>query len=1060
MVFRGVYRFFQGARRFLPGVCLLAATVLLLGSGLAPTPCSAAPESPWWHLEAIARPGSSSAAAGEAEIALTAINLGDAPAGGPNGPISLTDTLPQGVTALDVSGVAGPALAEAGEVDCVLQTVRSVSCAFDGSLVPYDEIEIRIRVELTSGGAWTTEENRMAVTGGGAPPAALERKLLGPAVPDQLGIEEFELRPEEEGGAVAIRAGSHPFQVTAAFSLAQTADALPTALPKDLRLRFPPGLVADVGSVPACPLARFHEGSCSAASAVGVGTFAVNDPTLLGVTRVAEPIFNLEPALGEPARFGSLPLGLPVIINSSILADDYSVELTIGNISQVAGFLGATVTLWGVPGNPRHDDSRGLECLMAAQRVGTSCLRLEDPDPRAMLTMPTSCNDPPLQSSIEVAPWVDSLRPVVANQAFPQITGCENVPFQASAEAVASSVSAASPSGFELRLVAPGSGLRNPTGIGESALQKVEVTLPEGVTINPAAATGLSSCGERAYELESSRSDGGCPDASKVGTVTIEGPLFAGPLTGSAYLGGEEGARFDGSVDLYLVARNPSRGILVKLRAELRLDPRSGRVTVVADQLPQLPLSSLRLNFPPGPRALLATPPRCGTSAVENVLTPYSVPGASVRTFSPLTISRGSEGGPCPGRDLPFHPRLEAGTLNNAAARYSPLYVRISRSDSESGLAGVSLVLPPGLSARIAGVATCSSDAIVAAAARTGAAEAAAPSCPSAAAVGRSLVSAGVGPVPTDVPGRLYLAGPDDGAPLSLAAVTPALVGPLDLGTIVRRFPLRVDLRTGQLRVEAQGNQRLPSMIDGFALHLRDLRLYFDRTAFTLNPSSCEPMAIRGLAYGSEGEVAPLAERFQAAGCRGLRFRPSASLRLSGALGRNGHPALHATIRPGAQRTSIAAAGFTLPPGELLDFHNVDDLCSRQLAPRRCPIAARLGYVRLSSPLLADPLRGPVYLREPSHGLPDLLADLRSEQVQIVLRGSVTAPRGRLRVRFGGIPDLPLSRADVVLPGGKAQGIIVNSESLCGRRLHVAAALNAHNGRARGLRLPLDLSGC
>lgn len=987
---------------------------------------------------------------------MTAINLGDAPAGGAGQPISLTDTLPQGVTALEVSGVAGSPLADAGEVDCILQTVRSVSCIYEASLAPYDQIEVRIRVELAPEGLWAAEENRMAVTGGGAPPAALDRKLFGPADPDQLGIEEFELRPEEEGGATTTRAGSHPFQVTAAFSLAQTADAMPTALPKDLRLRLPPGLVADAGSVLACPLPSFHESGCSPASVVGVGTFAVNEPAQFGVTRLVAPIFNLEPAPGQPARFGSLPLGLPVIINSSLRSDDYSAELAIGNISQIAGFLGATVTLWGVPGDPRQDDSRGLDCLMANRGVDEfSCPRLEDPDPRAMLTMPTSCDDPPPQSSIVVAPWVDPLRPVTMSRAFPQVSGCEGVPFQPGAEPTTSSTVASSSSGFELRLDMPGIGLRSPEGIGESALRSVEVSLPEGVTINPSAANGLSSCSDSDYASESIRSHG-CPDASKLGTVAIESPIFAGPLTGSAYLGSAGGERFDGSLDLLLVARNQSRGLLVKLRAQLRLDPRTGRVAVLADRLPQLPLSSLRLTFPPGPRALLATPSRCGTSSIETVLTPYSSPAAAIPTFSPFAVTSGSGGAPCPGADLPFHPHLEAGTLNNAATRYSPLYVRVTRTDGEGGLAGLSLALPAGLSARLAGLETCASAALAAAAAKTAAAEAAAPSCPPGAVIGRTLVGVGVGPVLSEVRGRLYLADPYQGAPFSLAAVIPARLGPLDLGTIVRRFPVDVDPRTGRLRVELGEGGRLPATIDGIALHLRDLRLYFDRDRFIVNPSSCEPAAIRGHAHALDGQAASLAERFQAADCAPLPFRPSLSLRLTGALGRNGHPGLRATIRSGGREAHLAAVRFTLPPGQLLDFHHLRALCARALPARRCPAGSRLGHAQLLSPLLDQPLRGPIYLRRPVRGLPDLVADLRSGGIRIVLEGHTAAASGRLRISFPSLPDLPLSRGSIVLQGGR-RGLLANSENLCRHPRRAEASLISHSGRNRWSRPRLRL---
>ena len=42
----------------------------------------------------------------------------------------------------------------------------------------------------------------------------------------------------------------------------------------------------------------------------------------------------------------------------------------------------------------------------------------------------------------------------------------------------------------------------------------------------------------------------------------------------------------------------------------------------------------------------------------------------------------------------------------------------------------------------------------------------------------------------TYVKGSLYLAGPLDGAPLSVVAIVPAVAGPFDVGTVVTREAL------------------------------------------------------------------------------------------------------------------------------------------------------------------------------------------------------------------------------------------------------------------------------
>ena len=94
------------------------------------------------------------------------------------------------------------------------------------------------------------------------------------------------------------------------------------------------------------------------------------------------------------------------------------------------------------------------------------------------------------------------------------------------------------------------------------------------------------------------------------------------------------------------------------------------------------------------------------------------------------------------------------------------------------------------------------------------------------------------------VPGKIYLAGPFHGAPFSLVSVTSAVVGPFDLGTVVLRFGLEIDPYTAQVSVTPTSREPIPTIIDGIVTHVRDIRVYIDRPQFTLNPTSCNPLAI------------------------------------------------------------------------------------------------------------------------------------------------------------------------------------------------------------------------
>ena len=59
----------------------------------------------------------------------------------------------------------------------------------------------------------------------------------------------------------------------------------------------------------------------------------------------------------------------------------------------------------------------------------------------------------------------------------------------------------------------------------------MSLTLPAGTALSAAAANGLPGCTDAQFAASS------CPDASKVGTVSIKSPLIPDPLTGSVWIG-------------------------------------------------------------------------------------------------------------------------------------------------------------------------------------------------------------------------------------------------------------------------------------------------------------------------------------------------------------------------------------------------------------------------------------------------------------------------------------------------------------------------------------------
>ena len=158
-----------------------------------------------------------------------------------------------------------------------------------------------------------------------------------------------------------------------------------------------------------------------------------------------------------------------------------------------------------------------------------------------------------------------------------------------------------------------------------------------------------------------------------------------------------------------MVLKIPDRGIIVKLPAKVETDPNTGRLVTTFDELPQLPVAALQTALPRR-RQGAAGQPAARAAATRRIdsFTPWSDPKPVLTTTSEFQITSGIGGGPCPsGGAAPFAPGFVAGTLNNSAASYSPMNMRVSRNDGEQEITRFSSQLPLGLSAKLAGVPFC-----------------------------------------------------------------------------------------------------------------------------------------------------------------------------------------------------------------------------------------------------------------------------------------------------------------------------------------------------------------
>ena len=1079
---------------------VLCAVVLAVLTGASSAlAASGSTTSPWWHLTSSSsptelRPGS------EGKVLLTATNLGDTSTDGQTGdPIVIVDTLPSGLRPVSIQATAdnfeyGTPGFE-GPVTCALS---SLTCTFAGKVPPYDQIEITIDVAVEEG-VLPELLNRVAVTGGGARNASIARSIPAGDRDTPFGIAVNELTPEGEDGLPATQAGSHPFQITDTLMFSsQIGDTeegrktpTPVGLPKDINVELPPGLVGNPTPFVRCTLSQFLDNSrggandCSPEAAIGVAAVITFEPHA-GPLRFIVPIFNLEPSSGEPARFGFyVPLSkTPVLLDTSVRSgagEDYGITVSSLNTTQIAALAVSQVTFWGVPGDPRHDAARGWGCLDAtlpnAEQSGLPCQPLGEQHTPSLLTLPTSCDGSALQSSTVFDSWSqpDTSLTAPVTAAMPTLDGCNRLSFDPGFSVEPTTDRASAPSGLNVNIDFHDEGLTSGEGLAESHLNKAVVTLPEGFTINPSAGVGLGGCTPADYARETvdTPAGAGCPNDSKLGTVEIETPLLRQKIAGSLFIAqpydnpfSEPGHPGGSLVALYVVLKNPETGVLVKLAGKVVPNPATGQLVTVFEDNPQLPFSHFNFHFREGQQAPLVSPPTCGTYTTRAELAPWSDPLAPVTDSSSFTIGRGYEGGACPSGGVPpFDPGIVAGSANNNAGAFSSFYLRLTRTDADQAISAFTTELPEGLTGDLSGVPFCPEADVELARSKTGAQEEAQPSCPAASQIGHTLVGTGVGAVLAYVPGKVYLAGPFRGDPFSLVSVTSAVVGPFDLGTVVLRFGLTIDPYTAKVSVDPSSSEPIPTIIDGIVTHVRDIRVYIDRAKFTLNPTSCNPLAIGSTLTSDRGQARTVTSPFQASNCQALGFKPIFKVSTSGRTSRTRGASLHVKLSyPVGAQANIAKVKVDLPkqlPSRLTTLQKACTAAQFDTNPAGCPAASIVGHAKAITPLIPVPLEGPAYFV--SHGgeaFPDLVIVLQGYGVTIDLVGSTFINKaGITSSTFKTVPDQPVGSFELTLPQGKFSALAANGD-LCKAKLKMPTEFAAQNGAVVHQSTTMTVTGC
>ena len=1031
---------------------------------------------------------------GKGTIVLDVFNVGEEAS---SGPVTVTDTLPAGVTATDAGGllsVPNPlAIIDHGQWSCAgngaggavagasVVTCTSLFGEFDGGggtptidYPFYAHLQPMVAIAVEAGGEASGLVNRASIAGGGAlAPASTQDPIVISSKAPPFAFEGWDGWSSNADGTLDTQAGSHPYETTFVYDLPTKSVGGETLVPaggepRDLEVRLPPGLVVNPLAVPQCSDEQFTAERCPATSQVGVIETAIAGAFTLGF-----PIYNLVPPSGLPAQFGFEIEGIRTFLNGALRSgSDYGLNANIERVPE-KGVVEAITTLWNVASDPSHNRWRGGQvggCSREQEQEPLwKCGSVGPPLTQPFLTLSTKCGAVP-PTGIHADTWLSAN--ITADAQFDfhdssentsQITGCEHLSFEPVLGIVPDTARVDTPAGVSVDVRPQLAGFEEAEGLSSSDIKDATVTLPEGLVVNPGQAAGLQVCGEAEDGLttqaekekgEENNGPASCPAASRIGSTVLKTPLVEGAeerqLEGGVYL------LPSNPPDIRLLLAASGDGVNVKLVGTGHLDGATGRVTATFADTPQAPVSDVKLSFNGGAHATLITPRTCGTFAASSDFTPWSTPSIPDATPSAqFTLSEGIGGGGCPGV-APFAPSMVAGMTNNQAGGFSSLSATFSRGDAEQDASSISVKTPPGLLAMIGSVERCPEP------------QAAQGTCGAGSLIGHTTVAVGAGPDPFVVQGgRVYLTGPYKGAPFGLTVVVPAVAGPFDLGNVVVRAAIYIDPHSAQPTIVSDP---LPSILDGVPLQLKTVNVTIDRERFMFNPTNCEPLAATGTITSTQGTQAPVSTRFQAADCTALAFKPSFKVSTQAKTSKKNGASLTVKVGyPKGAEANIRSVAVTLPkqlPSRLTTIQQACPGATFAANPASCPVGSVIGTALASTPVLASAVTGPVYLV--SHGgaaFPDLVLILQGEGITLDLVGSINIKKGVTSSTFASVPDAPISSFQLKLPEGPHSGLaaVVSAKAkgnLCGQSLVMPTTITGQNGAQIKQNTKIAVTGC
>ncbi len=898
--------------------------------------------------------------------------------------------------------------------------------------------------------------------------------------------------PKEPSLAEAREAGytqaaGHPAVGITAFKIntvGKFPEEAPTGLVTHVRTDVAPGVSTNPEAVEQCSFKDFGEeipvlkGSglypaptCGKNSEIGENKVVVylgpQPPPVPSDFPLAGKVYNLEQPQGLASDFG-VALPLPTLLTGAKLEKKFAelgnplgepLEKELEAAQYYAHTLIEGNVEWGGNYHDYYEIKVSPELPLIASRlslkgdIGTT-------GHGGFITNPSNCAGPGPHTTNTV-----TLKSSVGEEGARNYTapigpeGCNGlppfalVPFAPMFSVTPETTQSDKPTGVTADLALPHD--PSPTGIDSSQLKNATIVLPEGMTLNPSAATGLKSCAAAEFGI-GTRNPITCPSDSRLGTVSLNVPDLpeteSGLLTGNIYLGGTEPITGGSNpaqpeYTIYVAAETKRYGVLVRLQGTVKPNPATGRVTTEFNDNPEQPFSNITLEFKGGALAPIANPLTCGTATTNASFAPYTGnPAALSPLVEPFTVDSNGSGGVCTS-PLPFSLGQSTESLPTTGGAPTSFMFNLRRADGQQYLSHVTTALPLGLVGKIPAVSQCPEP------------QASQGACSAESRIGTVTTTVGAGSAPVQFSGPAYLTGPYAGAPYGIVTVVPATVGPFSLGNVVVRSKIEVNPHTSQVTVSSE----VPTIFKGIPLRMKTLSLAINAQGYLLNPTNCAAQTTATTLTSSGGASQSLSTPFQATNCSALAFAPKFGASTTAKTSRANGASLVTNVNVPTGGANFKSVLVTVPkqlPSRLSTLKNACLEATFNSNPSLCPANSKVGTARIKTPVLPGQLSGPAYFV--SHGgaaFPDLDLVLTADNVTVILVGNTNITKGVTTTNFASTPDVPFTGFELNLPTGPNSAVAANG-NLCKQSLVMPTTITAQNGKVFKQNTKIAVTGC